>query len=44
MTGAMIKLPKPTIDNSDPKALAAEILTCLRYRVGKDATVETHWE
>jgi starch phosphorylase len=44
MTGAMIKLPKPTIDDSDPKALAAEILTCLRYRVGKDATVATPYD
>ena len=44
MTGAMIKLPEPTIDDSDPKALAAEILTALRYRVGKDATVATPYD
>jgi starch phosphorylase len=45
MTGAMtFKLPKPTVDDSDPKALAQEILTSLRYRVGKDASVATPYD
>ncbi|MEZ5782145.1 MAG: glycogen/starch/alpha-glucan phosphorylase [Rhizobiaceae bacterium] len=45
MTGAMThKLPKPSVEDSDPKELAAEILKCLRYRVGKDATVATPYD
>jgi len=42
MSGNMtFDLPKQTLANSDPKALAAEILKSLRYRTGKDATVAT---
>ena len=33
--------PKAKLDDADPKTLAAEIVTALRYRVGKDATVAT---
>jgi starch phosphorylase len=32
------------LENSDPKALAAEILKALRYRVGKDESVATQFD
>jgi starch phosphorylase len=35
------ELPRLNLTNSDPKALAAEILQALKYRVGKDAAVAT---
>ena len=42
MTQAMTtKTPKPSSLGSDPAELAKEILYCLTYRIGKDATVAT---
>ncbi|SFT95917.1 glycogen/starch/alpha-glucan phosphorylase [Mesorhizobium sp. YR577] len=38
------ELPRPILENSDPKALAAEILKALRYRVGKDESVATQFD
>ncbi len=35
---------QPLSENPDPKALAAEILQVLRYRLGKDATVATPYD
>jgi starch phosphorylase len=35
------ELPRPKLNDSDPKTLAAEILKSLTYRIGKDATVAT---
>ena len=40
MTGLeTTELPRPTLTDSDPRTLAAEILKSLTYRIGKDATV-----
>jgi starch phosphorylase len=36
-----IELPRPTLQDPDPKTLANEILRSLTYRIGKDATVAT---
>ncbi|MBN9074199.1 MAG: glycogen/starch/alpha-glucan phosphorylase [Rhizobiales bacterium] len=45
MTDTMtFELPKPPVDDADPKALAAEILRSLRYRIGKDASVATQYD
>ncbi|MEI5677653.1 MULTISPECIES: glycogen/starch/alpha-glucan phosphorylase [unclassified Mesorhizobium] len=38
------ELPRPILENPDPKALAAEILKALRYRVGKDESVATQFD
>ncbi|APH71400.1 glycogen/starch/alpha-glucan phosphorylase [Aquibium oceanicum] len=38
-----IELP-PVVHDNDPKALAAEILSCLTYRVGKDSSVATQYD
>jgi len=38
------ELPRPTLENPDPKILAAEILKALRYRVGKDESVATQFD
>ncbi|NGN40539.1 glycogen/starch/alpha-glucan phosphorylase [Mesorhizobium sp. CGMCC 1.15528] len=38
------ELPRPILENPDPKALAAEIVKALRYRVGKDGSVATQFD
>ncbi|BCH26072.1 glycogen/starch/alpha-glucan phosphorylase [Mesorhizobium sp. L-8-3] len=45
MTGTKtFELPRPILNDSDPKTLATEILKCLTYRIGKDATVATPYD
>ncbi|TIO07745.1 MAG: glycogen/starch/alpha-glucan family phosphorylase [Mesorhizobium sp.] len=34
----------PILENSDPKALADEVLKALKYRLGKDTTVATQYD
>ena len=36
-----VELKRPFVSNPHPTNLASEILTSLRYRIGKDATVAT---
>ncbi|MFA6156121.1 glycogen/starch/alpha-glucan phosphorylase [Mesorhizobium sp.] len=45
MTRAMTsQAPRPELENPDPKTLAAEVLSALKYRVGKDTTVATQYD
>ena len=45
MTRAMTsQAPKPILENPDPKTLADEVLSALKYRVGKDTTVATQYD
>jgi starch phosphorylase len=38
------KIPEPPLGDTSPEALAAEILSALKYRLGKDATVATDYD
>ncbi|WP_395447647.1 glycogen/starch/alpha-glucan phosphorylase [Aminobacter sp. UC22_36] len=38
------KIPHPPLGDTSPEALAAEILSALKYRLGKDATVATDYD
>lgn len=38
------KIPQPQLGDTSPEALAAEILSALKYRLGKDATVATEYD
>ena len=38
------QVPQPPLGDTDPQALAAEILQALKYRLGKDATVATDYD
>ena len=38
------KIPQPPLGDTNPQALAAEILQALKYRLGKDATVATDYD
>ena len=41
---AKTQAPAPVAQDPDPKALAAEILEVLKYRIGKDTTVATQYD